>query len=110
MASSEYDADEWDKSTSEIASEDSEALFDSRPNRWFGPTEQWNKITEEERLTYNAVESLRNQDLSAHLFNAYALRGISQGGQHIDEEAEEEVCHALPCRTGFCACVRLTRL
>lgn len=80
MASSQdsEDSDEWDKSTSEIQSEDSDELFESRPNRWRGLPQSWRTITEEDRLTYNALERLRNQDLSVHLYNASALRRTPQ--------------------------------
>lgn len=74
MASSHDDDDEWDKSTSEIQSEDSDDLHENRPNRWKGPPQTWRGITEEERLTYNALVRLRNQDLSLHSYNAWALR------------------------------------
>lgn len=73
MANSQVDSD-WDKSTSEIQSEDSEELFESRPNRWRGPPQSWRTITEEDRLTFNALERLRNRDLSVHLYNAFALK------------------------------------
>lgn len=73
MASS-HDDDEWDKSTSEIQSEDSDYLHENRPNRWRGPPQTWRGITEEEALAYNAFARLRNQDLSLHLYNAWALR------------------------------------
>lgn len=73
MASSQDDS-EWDKSTSEIQSEDSEDLFESRPNRWRGLPQSWRTLTEEDRLTYNALERLRNRDLSTHLYNAFALK------------------------------------
>lgn len=68
------DDDEWNKSTSEIMSEDSDYLHENRPNRWKGPPQTWLSITEDERLTYNALERLRNQNLSLHLYNAWALR------------------------------------
>lgn len=73
MASS-HDDEEWDKSTSEIQSEDSDDLHENRPNRWKGLPQSWRTITEEERLTYNAFVRLRNQDLSLHLYNAWALK------------------------------------
>lgn len=92
MASSQDVESEWDKSTSEIQSEDSEDLFESRPNRWRGPPQSWRTLTEEDRLTYDALEKLRNQDLSVHLYNAFALK-------HLPREAEafgeDEVCSAL---------------
>ncbi|KAJ0122243.1 RNA polymerase I specific transcription initiation factor [Diaporthe amygdali] len=74
MASSHDDDDEWDKSTSDIQSEDSDDLHKNRPNRWKGPPQSWRTITEDESLTYNALVRLRNQDLSLHLYNAWALK------------------------------------
>lgn len=71
---SSQDDEEWDKSTSDIQSEDSDELFDSRPNRWRGPPQSWRTLTEQDRLTYNALERLRHQDLSVHLYNAFALK------------------------------------
>lgn len=68
------DDDEWDKSTSELQSEDSDDLYENRPNRWKGPSQTWRSITEEERLTHNALVRLGNQDLSLHLYNAWALK------------------------------------
>lgn len=99
MASTQDD-EEWDKSTSEIQSEDSDELFNTRPNRWRGPPQSWRTLTEEDRLTYNAVERLRNQDLSIHLYNAFALRQTPQLLQNNDAVISDEVCpkHA-PKRT-----------
>lgn len=103
MASSQDDDDwdEWDKSTSEIQSEDSDELFDKRPNRWRGPPQSWRTITEEDRLTYNALERLRNQDLSVHLYNAFALRQTPQevetgAGPYIDAETGQPVVQREP--------------
>lgn len=73
MASSQVDS-EWDKSTSEIQSEDSDDLFASRPNRWHGPPQSWRTLTEEDRLTVTTLDRLRNQDLSVHLYNAFSLK------------------------------------
>lgn len=104
MASSQDDDDdwdEWDKSTSEIQSEDSDELFENRPNRWRGPPQSWRTITEEDRLTYNASERLRNQDLSVHLYNAFALRQAPQeagagAGSDIDAGTDRPVVHREP--------------
>lgn len=87
----EDDWDDWDKSTSEIQSEDSDELFENRPNRWRGPPQSWRTITEEDRLTYNALERLRNQDLSVHLYNAFALRQTPQQADGGAKPAGEEV-------------------
>lgn len=93
MASSQddEDSDDWDKSTSEIQSEDSDELFDNRPNRWRGPPQSWRTITEEDRLTYNALSRLRNQDLSVHLYNASTLSRTPQEAGAGAEPVGEEV-------------------
>lgn len=86
MASSQDEESEWDKSTSEIQSEDSEDLFESRPNRWRGPPQSWRTLTEEDRLTYDALEKLRNQDLSVHLYNAFALKNLPREDEAFGED------------------------
>lgn len=93
------DDSEWDdKSTSEIQSEDSDNLFASRPNRWRGPSQSWRTLTEEDRLTHTALERLRNQDLSLHLYNAFALRNpnalqtADAKAQQSGGPGEEQVC------------------
>lgn len=73
MANSPDDSD-WNKSTSEIQSEDSEELFESRPNRWRGPPQSWRTLNEEDRLAFSALERLRNQDLAVHLYSTFALK------------------------------------
>lgn len=92
MASSHEDDDEWDKSTSEIQSEDSDDLYESRPNRWKGLPQSWRSITEEDRLTYNALERLRNQNLSLHLYNAFKLKhGQLSAAAYEGSGQDEEV-------------------
>lgn len=97
MASSEDDS-EWDKSTSEIQSEDSENLFESRPNRWRGPPQSWRTLTEEDRLTFNALERLRNQDLSVHLYSAFALRtsAVTPEYQHVNANLQPQASQPEP--------------
>jgi hypothetical protein len=68
------DDDGWDKDTDEINDIDSEELYETRPNRWRGPASSWRTLTNEDRLTWSALEGLRNQDLSLHLYNAFALK------------------------------------
>lgn len=90
MASSRDD-EEWDKSTSEIQSEDSDDLHENRPNRWKGPSQSWRSITEEDRLTYNALERLRNQDLSLHLYNTFKLKQGAPPAAADGSSNQEEV-------------------
>lgn len=92
MASSQDDNSDWDKSTSEVQSEDSEDLFETRPNRWRGPPQSWRALTEEDRLTHNALDRLRDQDLSVHLYNSFALRHNSEAVQQNETPSEEQVC------------------
>lgn len=88
--------DEWDKSTSEIQSEDSDDLHENRPNRWRGPSQSWRTITEEERLTYNAFVRLRNEDLSLHLYNAWKLRQRARRTASGEGSSQEEVRLTFP--------------
>ena len=65
---------EWeDKDTDEINSIASEELHETRPNRWTGPPSTWRRYTQAERHAFQALESIRNRDLSIHLYNAFAL-------------------------------------
>lgn len=74
--------EDWDKDTDEIKSVDSDELRANRPNRWTGAPSSWRTLTEQDRLTYTALEGVRNQDLSVHLYNAHALkRRLSFGEQ-----------------------------
>ncbi|AEO53093.1 hypothetical protein MYCTH_2293968 [Thermothelomyces thermophilus ATCC 42464] len=53
---------------------DSDELHETRPNRWRGHPSTWKTWTESDRRTWAALENARRGDLSAHLFNAFALR------------------------------------
>ncbi|TPX15509.1 uncharacterized protein E0L32_004489 [Thyridium curvatum] len=64
----------FDYDTDEIRSIDSEDLYEARPNRWKGSHATWRTLTEDDRLTHTALEQTRNQDLSVHLYNAFALK------------------------------------
>ncbi|ROT40003.1 hypothetical protein SODALDRAFT_332155 [Sodiomyces alkalinus F11] len=64
----------WDLDTDEIRSTASDELHATRPNRWRGAASTWRHWTEEERLLYQSLERLRDQDLSIHLYNAFALK------------------------------------
>ncbi|KAH7327048.1 hypothetical protein BKA65DRAFT_509827 [Rhexocercosporidium sp. MPI-PUGE-AT-0058] len=46
----------------------------ARPNRWTGPPTSWQSLTEQERGLAASLDTLRNGDLSIHLFNAHALK------------------------------------
>ncbi|KAI6712486.1 hypothetical protein JHW43_004969 [Diplocarpon mali] len=45
-----------------------------RPNRWHGAPSTWASYTEAERGLAASLDTLRNEDLSVHLYNAHALK------------------------------------
>jgi hypothetical protein len=45
-----------------------------RPNKFHGSSSTWGKWTRRERQEWQGIEKLRARDLSAHLFNAFALK------------------------------------
>ncbi|RWA10138.1 hypothetical protein EKO27_g4969 [Xylaria grammica] len=47
---------------------------DERPNRWSGPPSTWQQLNSAEIDTLSALNKIRNQDLSTHLYNAFALK------------------------------------
>lgn len=49
-----------------------------RPNRYNGPPATWRLWTKSERQLIEGLEELRSRDLSAHLFNAFALKKRAQ--------------------------------
>lgn len=89
-----YGSDDYeessDRATDEINSLASEDLYTSRPNRWSGAASTWRTFTEEDRQTYAALAALRDKDLSAHLYNAFALRRPGLLG--IDRLPNSGVC------------------
>jgi len=60
------------------ASEDDGVFEEPRPNRWQGAPSTWQSLTEAERGLAASLDKIRNQDLSVHLFNAYALKRRSE--------------------------------
>ncbi|TDZ27519.1 hypothetical protein C8034_v009727 [Colletotrichum sidae] len=66
--------EEWDLDSDEIRSIDSEELYETRPNRWKGHPSTWNAYTEEERFLHRSLETIRNRNLSVHLYNVFALK------------------------------------
>ncbi|KAL1847430.1 hypothetical protein Plec18170_008542 [Paecilomyces lecythidis] len=65
-----------------------------RPNRYHGPTSTWRLWTQSERQVAESLETIRARDLSAHLFNAHALKQrardiqkrIAENGSQEEEE------------------------
>lgn len=64
-----------------------------RSNRFRGPDSTWRKLTAEERQNAQALETIRARDLTAHLYNSYALRvrGRERGRRTArrDEQLDE---------------------
>ncbi|CZT00290.1 uncharacterized protein RAG0_08379 [Rhynchosporium agropyri] len=77
-------------SNSNDTSSDSESVDETtRPNRWTGPPSSWLLLTEEERGLAASLDTLRNADLSIHLFNAHALKRHARevdGGVNLETE------------------------
>ena len=46
----------------------------TRPNRWTGPPSTWRSYTKAERSIASSLDTKRSQDLSIHLYNAYAIK------------------------------------
>ncbi|RMZ88213.1 hypothetical protein DV736_g4555, partial [Chaetothyriales sp. CBS 134916] len=59
-----------------------EQSYHTRPNRWYGADSTWLSWTEDDRLVAQSLDRVRSQDLSIHLYNAYALNaGVSSSRQ-----------------------------
>ncbi|KAL6358840.1 hypothetical protein LRP88_09032 [Fusarium phalaenopsidis] len=77
----EASATAWELDSDEIASIASEDLRENRPNRWTGPKSTWRTLTEEDRLLWQSMKQLQDQDLSVHLYNAFALKRRSRDAE-----------------------------
>ncbi|KAF9780710.1 hypothetical protein IL306_015003 [Fusarium sp. DS 682] len=70
----EASATTWELDSDEIASIASEELHEHRPNRWTGAKSTWRTLTEEDRLVWQSMKQIQDQDLAVHLYNAFALK------------------------------------
>ncbi|KAI0474011.1 RNA polymerase I-specific transcription initiation factor-domain-containing protein [Xylariaceae sp. FL0804] len=77
-----------DGSDEYLPDSDESEYEDERPNRWFGPSSTWQQLNSAEIDTLRALDDIRNQDLSIHLYNAFALR---QGRGRPREDARAPV-------------------
>ncbi|KAI0534712.1 RNA polymerase I-specific transcription initiation factor-domain-containing protein [Xylaria digitata] len=68
MAHTGNDSDEY------LPDSDDSNDEDERPNRWTGPLSTWQQLNSAEIDTLSALNEIRNQDLSIHLYNAFALK------------------------------------
>ncbi|KAI0405772.1 RNA polymerase I-specific transcription initiation factor-domain-containing protein [Xylaria palmicola] len=71
MAYAENDSDEYLPDSDDSDDHDD---HDERPNRWQGPPSTWQQLNSAEIDTLTALNELHNQDLSIHLYNAFALK------------------------------------
>ncbi|KAG8674754.1 hypothetical protein FPOAC2_00790 [Fusarium poae] len=74
----ESSATAWELDSDEIASIASEDLHAHRPNRWTGPKSTWRTLTEEDRLVWQSMKQVQDQDLAVHLYDAFALKRQGQ--------------------------------
>ncbi|ENH61512.1 hypothetical protein FOC1_g10016329 [Fusarium oxysporum f. sp. cubense race 1] len=70
----EASATTWELDSDEIASIASEDLHEHRPNRWTGAKSTWRTLTEEDRMLWQSMKQIKDQDLAVHLYNAFALK------------------------------------
>ncbi|KAJ2903106.1 hypothetical protein MKZ38_010444 [Zalerion maritima] len=70
----------WDKDTDEVLSEDSQVLYETRPNRWRGPATSWKALTENDIKIATSLDQEQNKDLGIHLYNDYALKRLKPEG------------------------------
>ncbi|KAF2103008.1 hypothetical protein NA57DRAFT_71991 [Rhizodiscina lignyota] len=61
---------------------------DTRPNRFHGKAQKWQKYTAEERGIWASLEQLRADDLSVHLYNAHALKRRKLTSSFADESVQ----------------------
>jgi hypothetical protein len=84
----------WDLDSDEIASIASDELHENRPNRWTGPKSTWRHLTEEERMLWRSMKQLQDEDLSVHLYNAFALKRRAANPETAQELATTTVSFA----------------
>jgi hypothetical protein len=66
--------DQWELDTDAIQSQDSDYLYEHRPNRWRGAAKEWKSFTESDRVVQEAIDALQDRDLAIHLYNVWALK------------------------------------
>lgn len=78
------DNDDDDSNSNNYDDDDASEIPEDRPNRYQGNPRTWRNLTAEDRGINTSLIRQRNKDLSAHLFNAHALKRRVR-------EAEEKV-------------------
>lgn len=70
-------------------SEESHETEVTRPNRWQGPKSTWRELTKAERGLAASLDTLRDQNLGVHLFNAHSLKRKAREFEDAEESREE---------------------
>jgi hypothetical protein len=79
-AEDSHDQDDLDESVNPLAGQES---YYTRPNRYYGPASTWRSWTKDDRDVVESLELDRAQNLSIHLYNAYALRSQAHRLQEV---------------------------
>ncbi|KAJ5731274.1 uncharacterized protein N7483_005782 [Penicillium malachiteum] len=61
----------------------------ARPNRWIGHATNYRQAIVAERSVYNSLRALRANDLSGHLYDAFAIRQKSNHDQSEPSDADD---------------------
>jgi RNA polymerase I specific transcription initiation factor RRN9 len=89
-ASEDMQEQKEDAATEASASNQSSLpLAEYRPNKYHGAASTWRSWTQKERKIAKSLQEIRARDLSAHLFNAFALKRRAQEMKHRVMEGEE---------------------
>ncbi|KAF2755001.1 hypothetical protein EJ05DRAFT_118767 [Pseudovirgaria hyperparasitica] len=64
---------------------ESDAEYRGRPNAYKGHAETWQRYTAQDRAIYSGLQFVRADDLSAHLYNAFALTYRFRNGEDFSE-------------------------
>ncbi|KAI0099254.1 RNA polymerase I-specific transcription initiation factor-domain-containing protein [Nemania sp. FL0031] len=69
---------------------------DERLNRWTGPPSTWQQLNGAEIDTLTALNQIRNQDLSVHLYNAFALKHRHQKNKNNGDGKARDATKLVP--------------
>ena len=72
------------------SNQSSPSLAEYRPNKYHGAASTWRSWTQKERKTVESLQEIRARDLSAHLFNAFALKRREQELKRSAMEGEHQ--------------------
>ncbi|KAH8202762.1 hypothetical protein TruAng_003033 [Truncatella angustata] len=70
-----------------------------RPNRWDGPSSTWREMNQQEINILTTLNEIKNQDLSVHLYNAYALKRRHPNPGNNDRPVPKKDINAVTSQT-----------